>query len=111
MQHIRSSSALFKRLPLAVLVSLALAGTSQAQSLVDMYEMAKTYDAGYQSAKSQFLANQAKADQGKAALLPTVNLSGGATRSDRQANPETLSPKSDYSYTTQTAGINATQPL
>ncbi|MGV0958326.1 MAG: TolC family outer membrane protein [Limnohabitans sp.] len=109
MQHLRSSSALFKRLPLAVLVALACAGTSQAQSLVDLYEMAKTYDAGYQSAKSQFLANQAKADQGKAALLPTVNLGGGATRSTREVTPQTNT--SDYSYTTQTAGINAIQPL
>ena len=111
MQHKRSTSTLFKRLPLAVLMSLAFASTSQAQSLVDMYEMAKGYDAGYQSAKSQFLANQAKADQGKAALLPTIGLSGGVTQSDRQANPETQTPKSNYTYTTQTAGINATQPL
>ena len=83
MQPQRSISQLFNRLPLAVLVSLTLAGTAQAQSLVDMYEMAKTHDAVYQSAKSQFLANQAKADQGKSALLPTVNLSGGASRSER----------------------------
>jgi outer membrane protein len=113
MQHIRSSSALFKRLPLAVLVSLAMAGTSQAQSLVDMYEMAKTYDAGYQSAKSQFLANQAKADQGKAALLPSIGLSGGATRSNLEAhaiNGSSATP-TDRFYTTQTAGVNASQPL
>ena len=109
MQHLRSSTASFQRLPLALLVSLAFAGTSQAQSLVDMYEMAKTYDAGYQSAKSQFLANQAKADQGKAALLPTIGLSGGATRSERSVTPQTGT--SDYSYTTQTAGLNASQPL
>ncbi len=109
MQHLRSSTASFQRLPLALLVSLAFAGASQAQSLVDMYEMAKTYDAGYQSAKSQFLANQAKADQGKAALLPTIGLSGGATRSERSVTPQTGT--SDYSYTTQTAGLNASQPL
>ena len=108
MQHKRSTSALFQRLPLAVLVSLALASASQAQSLVDMYEMAKGYDAGYQSAKSQYEANLAKADQGKAALLPTISLSGGATRSNREITPQTTS---DYSYTTQTAGINASQPL
>jgi outer membrane protein len=108
MQPQRASS-LFQRLPLAVLMSLAFAGTSQAQSLVDMYEMAKGYDAGYQSAKAQYLANQAKADQGKSALLPTLGLSGGATRSDRSLNPQ--NPTSDYSYTTQTAGLNANQPL
>jgi outer membrane protein len=109
MQHHRASSALFQRLPLAVLVSLAFAGTSQAQSLVDMYEMAKTYDAGYQSAKSQYEANQAKAEQGKAALLPTMGLSAGATRSEREVTPQTGT--SDYSYTTKTAGLNASQPL
>ena len=58
-------SSLFRRLPLSMLVSLALASTSQAQSLVDMYEMAKGYDASYQSAKAQYEANVAKADQGK----------------------------------------------
>jgi outer membrane protein len=109
MQHKRTPSTLFQRLPLGLMVSLAFAGASQAQSLVEMYEMAKVNDAGYQSAKSQFLANQAKADQGKAALLPTVGLSAGATRSDREVTPPTAT--SDYSYTTRTAGLNATQPL
>ncbi len=70
--------------------------------------MAKTHDAVYQSAKSQFLANQAKADQGKAALLPTVNLNGGVTRSNREISPQT---SSDYGYTTRTTGLNASQPL
>ncbi len=109
MQHKRTPSTLFQRLPLGLMVSLAFAGASQAQSLVEMYEMAKVNDAGYQSAKSQFLANQAKADQGKAALLPTVGLSAGATRSDREVTPPTAT--SDYNYTTRTAGLNATQPL
>ncbi len=114
MQHHRASSALFQRLPLAVLVSLAFAGTSQAQSLVDMYEMAKTHDAGYQSAKSQYEANQARADQGKAALLPTIGLNMEANRSDREI---TYSPAGggnripNYYYSSQTAGVKATQPL
>jgi outer membrane protein len=113
MQHNRTSSVLFKRLPLAMLVSLAFASTSQAQSLVDMYEMAKSYDAGYQSAKSQYAANLAKADQGKAALLPTLNLGGGATRSNLEAhaiNGSSATP-TDRFYTTQSAGLNASQPL
>nr|WP_108414883.1 TolC family outer membrane protein [Limnohabitans sp. Jir72] len=96
-----------------MLVSLAFASTSQAQSLVDMYDMAKGYDAGYQSAKSQYEANLAKADQGKAALLPTVGLGAGATRSNFEAHAINGSSftAQDRSYTTQTAGINATQPL
>lgn len=106
-----------RRLPLAALLSLAFAGASQAQSLVDIYDMAKGYDAAYQSAKSQYEANLAKADQGKAQLLPQVGLSAGATRSERTQDPRTYydpalkTTESNYGYTTQTAGINATQPL
>ncbi len=102
-----------RRLPLAVLLSLAFAGASQAQSLVDIYEMARGYDANYLSAKAQYDANLAKADQGKAALLPTVGLSAGATRSQLEsyAIQGGTAPAQDRSYTSQTAGINATQPL
>jgi len=104
-------AAPLRRLPLAVLLPLAFASTSQAQSLVDIYEMAKGHDATYQSARSQYEANLAKADQGKAALLPTVALSAGATRSQRDLNPTSTPSQTDYNYTTQTAGINASQPL
>ena len=103
-----------RRLPLALLLSLAFASASQAQSLVEIYEMAKGYDASYQAARAQYEANLAKADQGKAALLPTVGLSSEVTRADREI---TYSPASggtkipDYYYTSQTAGIKAVQPL
>ena len=106
-----------RRLPLAVLLSFAFAGASQAQSLVDIYEMARGYDATYQAARAQYDANLAKADQGKATLLPTLGFSAGATRSGRMQNPHTVNDlvakttESNYSYTTQTAGLNATQPL
>lgn len=100
-----------RRLPLALALSLALAGASQAQSLVDIYDMAKGHDAAYLSARAQYEANLAKADQGKAALLPTVALSAGATRSARDVTPTSAPATTDYNFTTQTAGINATQPL
>ena len=113
-----SSRAVFlRRLPLALSLSLAFAGASQAQSLLEIYDMAKGYDATYQSAKAQYDANLAKADQGKAKLLPQIGLSAGATRSARTQNPHTVNDpvakttESDYSYTTQTAGVNFTQPL
>ena len=106
-------AAPLRRLPLAVLLPLAFASTSQAQSLVDIYEMAKGHDATYQSARSQYEANLAKADQGKAALLPTVALSAGATRTQLEsyAIKGSPAPTQDRPYTTQTAGINASQPL
>ena len=102
-----------RRLPLALLLSLAFASASQAQSLVEIYEMAKGYDASYQAARAQYEANLAKADQGKAALLPTVGLSAGATRSQIESYSirGSAAPTFDRAYTTQTAGINASQPL
>jgi outer membrane protein len=112
MQLFRPSS-LFRPLPLSLVLSLAFAGSSQAQSLVDLYNQAKSYDASYQSAKSQYEANLAKADQGKAQLLPQVALTGGATRSQLESysSPANTNYAQDRSFTTQTGGLNATQPL
>ncbi len=106
-------TARLRRLPLVLSLSLAFAGASQAQSLVEIYDMAKGYDAAYQSTRAQYDANLAKADQGKAGLLPQVGLSAGATRTRFDAEPINGSGATaqDRSYTTQTAGINATQPL
>lgn len=112
MSRLSQRAACLRRLPLAAVLSLAFAGASQAQSLVDIYEMARGHDASYLAARAQYEASLAKADQGKSALLPTVGLSAAATRSQRTQNPELIAPApSNYSYTTQTAGINASQPL
>ncbi|HEX5784288.1 MAG TPA: channel protein TolC, partial [Burkholderiaceae bacterium] len=58
------------------------ANLAQAQSLVDLYEAAKGFDATFQSARSAYDAATAKADQARAGLLPTVGLSAGASRSN-----------------------------
>ena len=108
-------TSLFRQWPLSLMLSLAFAGSSQAQSLVDLYNLARSYDANFQSAKSQYEANLAKADQGKAQLLPQVALTAAATRAERTQDPSfpatPTSPASNFAYTNQTAGINATQPL
>ena len=52
-----------------------------AQSLVDLYNMAKGYDAAFQSAKSLYEANRYRANQGLAQIMPTVGLGLTATRS------------------------------
>ncbi|WP_296511214.1 TolC family protein, partial [Rhodoferax sp.] len=98
------------RLPVLTL-ALALAGfgaavPASAQSLQDLYTAARGYDASYQSAKSLYDANLAKAEQAKALLLPSANFALGASRS----NQEVL-PNPDRSYGAQTATISASQPL
>ena len=108
MQHTRYALSLFQRSSLSLLVGMALASTAQAQSLNEVYEMAKDYDAAYQAAKSQYQANLAKAEQGKAVLLPTAGLSSGVTRTMLDITGAGAAARG---YTTQTAGINASQPL
>jgi rhodanese-related sulfurtransferase len=53
-------------LPLAFALATLFGGSAQAQNLVQMYEAARGYDAGYQSAKAQYEASIAKADQATA---------------------------------------------
>ncbi len=97
-------------LPLALVLSAVLAGwapAAQAQNLVELYRSAREYDATYQSARSQYDANLARADQAKAGILPTAGLSAGVNRT----NFENTNPVVDRSFNTQSASVNASQPL
>lgn len=85
--------------------------TAQAQSLAELYDTARGHDAGYQSARAQYEANLAKAAQARAGLLPSASLSATVSRARTETtnSPETaLNPRE---YGTQSAGLNATQPL
>jgi outer membrane protein len=63
---------------------LAFASSAQAQSLVEMYEAARGYDAGFISAKSLYEANLAKANQALGGILPNIAVSVSQTRTDFQ---------------------------
>ena len=93
---------------IAVMAACAL--PARAQSLVDLFESARTYDASYQSAKSQFDANLAKADQAVSAVLPTVGLAVSASRSALSVQPDT-GPRIDRPFGTQSGTLSASQPL
>ena len=80
---------------------------AQAQSLLDLYQSARGYDATYQSAKSQFDATLAKADQAKALLLPKATLGLSSSRT----NLESAATATDRVYGTQTATLSGSQPL
>ena len=97
----------FRSIPLSLALGAALMAPAQAQSLVELLNAARSYDAPWQSAKAQLDASVARADQARAGLLPSAALSSGLSRthSDISAPPITAS------MTTQTVGINATQPL
>ena len=93
---------------LAVTLSV-LALPARAQSLVELYDSARAFDASYQSAKLQYDANLARADQSRAGILPTAGLSAGASRVSVES---TASPAGGTtSFNTQNATLSASQPL
>ena len=95
-------------IPLVMVSALAvLAPSSQAQSLVELYESARAFDATYQSARLQYDANLARADQAKAGILPNAGLAAGASRTAF----ENTNPPIDRSFNTQNATVSAAQPL
>lgn len=95
-------------LPLAFSLAAAFSASAQAQSLAQLYEAAKGYDATYKAAQSQYQANLAKAEQAKALLRPTAGL--GSTLSETDYNSQ-RSGVSDVGFGTRSATLSASQPL
>jgi outer membrane protein len=100
----------FRLLPLLAALGAALTLPTQAQSLIELYQSARGFDASYQSAKSQYDATLAKADQAIAAILPQAGLTMGVSRSTMEVIPD-LGASSDRAYGTQSATLSASQPL
>ena len=84
---------------------------AQAQSLVELLNAARSYDAPWQSAKAQLDASIARADQARAGLLPSAALSGGVSRAHSEIRASALPSNITSGVTTQSVGINASQPL
>jgi len=94
--------------PLVLAVASALLSMgAQAQSLSELYDSARAFDASYQSAKLQYDANLARAEQARAGILPTAGMAAGVSRTGFQNN----NPVTDRSFSTQNAALTASQPL
>ena len=94
------------RLALATWLALGAATGAQAQSLMELYEAARGFDATYLSARSQYDANLFRAAQAKAGLLPEVGLGAAASWARREINGGT-----DSTSNSQIATLSASQPL
>lgn len=97
---------------LALTLALATVGlrTASAQSLIEVYDAARAYDAAFQSAQAAYDAAESRAQQLRAGLLPQVGLQLGVSRAPTDVRVRGL-PSTDYNVVSQTAGISATQPL
>lgn len=96
-----------RTLPLAALLGVAFALPAQAQSLLELYESARAWDASWQSAKAQYDASLFRAEQSRAGLLPQANLTGAILRSSF----DNSNPSVERSFGTQSATLAASQPL
>ena len=95
---------------LALLAGLVLAGQApaQAQSVLELYDAARTYDAPYQSARSQADSVVFKAEQSRALRRPVVNATGSLSES-RADTPYSTSISTRTGV--QSLGVTAQQPL
>ena len=97
----------FRRTALGALVMLGAATSAQAQSLVELFDAARGFDATYLSARSQYEADLARAAQARAGLLPQVGLAAAASWARRDAS----NPLLDATSNSQSTGVSASQPL
>ena len=107
------SRSLFRTLPLTAAVALAFASGAQAQSLVEMYDAARGYDAGFISAKAQFEANLARANQALGGILPNISVSVSQIKTDyqRQVKGLDLVRQPVTELETKTTAATLVQPI
>jgi outer membrane protein len=105
---------LFARLsPLVLALGLSgfTPGGAFAQSLPELYEAARGYDAAYQSAKAQVEAARYRAAQADGRLLPNVGLTAGASQTESSSPIPPSGSNERRGLTTVQTGVRATQPL
>ena len=105
------SSSLFRPLPIALAVVLSFSSSVQAQSLVDLYEIARGYDASFISAKAQYEANLAKANQTLGGILPNIAMTTSATRTNISVSADATATTTENRYGVYSANVTMTQPL
>jgi outer membrane protein len=85
----------------------------EAEDLFQVYRDAQRYDAAYSSARQALEAGREKLPQGRALILPTLNLTGSATRSrfDVETTDATIAPAFTRSANNTAYTLTFTQPL
>ncbi len=99
-----------------LLIALALACApvcAAAENLNQVYLDARSYDAQYAAARYTLQAGQEKLPQGRALLLPTLNLTANATRStiDSESKNAAVSPSFQRDLDSSGYALSFTQPI
>ena len=104
----------FRPLPLISAMALAFCGVAHGQSLLELYDAARGFDANYQSVQAQFEATRLKSAQVQAKLGPTGSLSVNVSRNNFNYDPvkaSAINPSFTRFYGTNTATVLGSQPL
>ncbi|WAC72121.1 TolC family outer membrane protein [Roseateles sp. SL47] len=92
-----------------LMAALGLAGAVRAQSLQEVYEAARTYDATYLAARAVAESAQYQLGQSEALNRPTVGLGASATRTE--TDPPSKVSRDRYGNTVSTVGLSASYAL
>jgi outer membrane protein len=93
--------------PLSLALALTLAPSAHAANLSSVFQDAQAYDAQYAAARAAYQAGQEKSVQGRAGLLPNVNLGGNVRYNDLDSSL----PGGDSQYSSNGYSLTAAQPL
>ena len=93
--------------PLFLALALALAPAAHATNLSDVYRDAQAYDAQFAAARAAYEAGKEKAVQGRAGLLPNVNL-GANVRHNRV---DSSLPGGDANFDSNGLALTGVQPI
>ncbi|RZT97691.1 TolC family outer membrane protein [Rivibacter subsaxonicus] len=106
---LRSSplSRLAQALAVASVLTVALPASVSAQSIQELYDAARAYDATYLAARAQAESAQYRRDQVKALMRPSVGLSGAVQRTLSDSPGREDNFQSNQSLAT----LSASQPL
>jgi len=104
----------FRSLPLISAMALAFCGMAQGQSLLELYDAARSFDANYQSVQAQFEATRLKSAQAQSKLGPMGSLSVNVSKNNLNYDPvktSLLNPSFTRFYGANTATVVGSQPL
>jgi outer membrane protein len=96
-----------------VLLALGVSPLAGAADLIEVYHAAQSQDAVFASARAVQQAGQEKLTQGRALLLPSVNLTANTTHNDISTNyaPGFPFPSGNQKYNSHGYGASLVQPL
>lgn len=87
----------------------ALSAPASAEDLLDTYRLAQQNDPRFAAARASRDATREKEPQGRAGLLPAVNLSAGRSETDQDVKTPSLDDT--FRYGTNAYGLTLTQPI